>query len=300
MAARFSAYPPDQPTLTQILDAGTTYRIGRVKDCELCIEHQSVSRNHAELVGVDEPSPEWKLHDVGSKNGLRVGGHLTLKARFSESAWFAVGDVYCSLELLDAENADRLRRENVKRRVTSRRLAAQLTSKLDIGTLIPQALDVVLELSGLQRGFVLYAPKNQPLRIRASRGLDVSDLTKASFNGSASAVERALARRRSVVCCDTNDSPWLGLRPSVRLGGIRALVCVPLQLPAGGIGAIYADSTTVGPAITDLDLDLIENVANHTTSVLAAGALQGEVDALLASAEEIDELAPRWDELRML
>ncbi|HET8942145.1 MAG TPA: GAF domain-containing protein, partial [Rudaea sp.] len=101
-----------------------------------------------------------------------------------------------------------------------------------------------------------------------------------------------------VVCCDTNDSPWLGLQPSVRLGGIRALVCVPLHLAEGGKGVIYVDSRMPGPPVTELDLELIENVASHASGVLATNLLQGEVDRLLESATELDDLAPRWDELR--
>ena len=80
------------------------------------------------------------------------------------------------------------------------------------------------------------------------------------FSGSVTAVDRALAERQSVVCCDTNDSPWLGVRPSVRLGGIRALVCVPLQIQGDAMGVVYADSRKPGPPITELDLELISNI----------------------------------------
>ncbi|MGA9333075.1 MAG: FHA domain-containing protein [Rudaea sp.] len=298
MPARFTAYPPDQAALVRILEDDTVYTIGRVSECELCIEHPSVSRRHAELVGTSGDPPSWKLHDIGSKNGLRVDGHLTLKASFTATVWFAVGDVYCWLELIGGADVAKAFARDVDKRANSRQLSARFTPKLDIGTLIPQALDVVLELSGLERGFVLYAPAGEPLRVRASRGIQIGELSKASFSGSATAVDQALAKHHSVVCCDTNDSPWLGLQPSVRLGGIRALVCVPLQLSDGSSGVIYVDSRMPGPPVTQLDLELIENVANHASNVLAVSLLQGEVDRLLASTAEIDELAPRWDELR--
>ena len=206
--------------------------------------------------------------------------------------------MYCWLELINAADAAKALARNDDKRATSRQLSARFTPKLDIGSLIPQALDVVLELAGLERGFVLYAPVGEPLRVRASRGIEIGDLSKASFSGSATAVDQALSKARTVVCCDTNDSPWLGLQPSVRLGGIRALVCVPLQLADGGSGVIYVDSTMPGLPVTELDLELIENVANHASNVLAASLLQGEVDSLLAATNEIDELAPRWNELR--
>lgn len=300
MPARFTAYPPDRAAVVRVIDEGPVYRIGRSDDCELRIDHSSVSRVHAELKGEAANAMHWKLNDVGSKNGLRVGGHLTQQANFGESSWFAVGDVYCWLELIDASTASHLRAQNDSRRATSRELSARFSNNLDIGTLIPQTLDVVLELSGLERGFVLFAPAGEPLRIRASRGIDTNDISKASFSGSAAAVDQAIARKNPVVCCDTNDSPWLGLRPSVRLGGIRALVCVPLQLADGASGVIYVDSRKPGPPVTELDLELIESVAQHAATIVAVGYLQREVSDLLKASEHIDELAPRWDELRSL
>lgn len=300
MPARFTAYPPDRAAVVRVIDEGQVYRIGRADDCELRIDHSSISRVHAELSGEAANATHWKLNDVGSKNGLRVGGHLTQKANFGESSWFAVGDVYCWLELIDASTASQFRAQNDNRRATSREMSARFSNSLDIGTLIPQTLDLVLELSGLERGFVLFAPAGEPLRIRASRGMATTDISKASFSGSASAVDQAITRKNPVVCCDTNDSPWLGLRPSVRLGGIRALVCVPLQLADGASGVIYVDSRKPGPPVTELDLELIESVAQHAANIVAVGHLQGEVRDLLKASEHIDELAPRWDELRSL
>jgi hypothetical protein len=52
--------------------------------------------------------------------------------------------------------------------------------------------------------------------------------------------------------------------------------------------------------VTELDLELIESVAQHAATIVAVGDLQGEVRDLIASARHIDDVAPRWDELRAL
>src|SRR6185312_8074894 len=170
-------------------------------------------------------------------------------------------------------------------------MSMRITAHLDTGALVAQTLDVVLELSGLERGFVLIAPAGEPLRVRACRGISASDLSKGSFSGSVASVDQALDRGEAVVCCDTNDSPWLGLRPSVRLGGIRALVCLPLQISDGARGAVYVDSRKPGPPVTELDLELIQSVAQHASAAITAGRLQSEVHKLMASGD-LDEIAP--------
>lgn len=294
MPARFNAFPPDRAALSRLLDDGQPYRIGRDPACELCIDHASVSRFHATVQGRDG---EWTLDDTGSKNGLRVDGERVARATFGTLSWFAVGDVYCSLEPVDASMASRIRQQYESRRVVSRWLSAKLSPSLGVDTLIAQTLDVVLELAGLDRGFVLYAPAGEPLRVRAHRGLQTHEFARVDFAGSVAAVDQALATRDSVVCCDTADSPWLGARPSVRLGGIRSLLCVPLRVARDAIGVLYADSRRPGPAITELDVELIEAVAGHVATVLNARALRGEVAKLLQAAASAGLNAPRWDEV---
>ncbi|HEX6831964.1 MAG TPA: GAF domain-containing protein [Rudaea sp.] len=295
MPARFNAYPPDRAALVRLLEENRTYRIGRAADCELHIDHPSISRFHAELQS--DADETWSLHDTGSKNGVRVDGHMVSKANLARTSWFAIGDVYCSLERLDPAAADLQRAQEENRRGTSRWLSSRLSPSLGIGTLIAQTLDIVIELAGLDRGFILFAPEGEPLRVHASRGLPARDIAKADFAGSVTAVERALTSGQSVVCCDTNESPWLGARPSVRLGGIRGIVCAPLRIGDNTLGVIYADSRTPGPPVTELDLELIENVAGHAAAALATRQLRGDMADVLRSAADAGMIAPRWDEL---
>jgi GAF domain-containing protein len=295
MPARLTVYPPDSAALVRLLDDDTSYRVGRSGECEIRIEHASVSRFHAEIEGHGNA---WRLHDTGSKNGLRVGGHLVLEANFAASTWFSVGDVHCAFEALDDEAAVAHRAAGLSRRSVSRALSAQLQPSLGMSTLMPQTIDVVLQLAGLERGFMLYAGAGERLRVRASRGLRVSDLAHDQFAGSAAAVDRALSSGTSVVCCDTTESPWLGARPSVRLGGIRALICVPLAMPGGATGVIYADSRKPGPPVTELDLELVETIASHAATAIEAARMQDRIADIAAAIDHEEARAPLWDDLR--
>jgi hypothetical protein len=295
MAARFTAFPPDRAALTRLLDEARTYRIGRDAASDLRLDHASVSRQHATLRA--SAAGTWTIDDDDSKNGLRVAGTRIASATFDRFSWFTVGDVYCLLEPLDAAGVARYRREQQGRRETSQLLTRRLGEGLGLDELIATTLDVVLELSGLQRGFVLFAPPGQPLRVRARRGLDAGELARAEFRGSVAAVDQALATRANVICCDTDESPWLGNRPSVRIGGLRALLCVPLRAASEPFGALYADSRDPGPALTELDVELIENVADHAATLLEARRLRGAVDELLQEAARAGYAAPLWQDL---
>jgi len=295
MPARFAAYPTDSAALVRVLDEQSSYRIGRASECEIRLEHRSISRFHAELSGSDRL---WSLNDTGSKNGVSVEGRLTKRAELAKPTWFMIGDVYCSFEPLDDVASAAFLSGHAERRATSRALSMQLHPNLGVGTLIPQALDMVLQLSGLERGFVLYAAEGERLRVRATRGLHVDDIANKQFAGSAAAVERALSTGEHVVCCDTSDSPWLGTRPSVRLGGIRSLLCVPLTLGGRFTGVLYADSRKPGPPITELDIELVENVTRQAAAAIEAARFEDRIADALRDAASIGVAAPAWEELR--
>jgi hypothetical protein len=295
MPARFAAYPSDSAALIRVLDEDTHYRIGRSSDCEICLAHRSISRFHAELSGGGE---QWRLQDTGSKNGLSVEGRITRRAELASSTWFMIGDVYCSFEPMDASASAAYEADDNKRRATARALSMQLRPNLGVGTLIPQALDMVLQLTGLERGFVLYASNGDPLRVRATRGLNVEDLARKQFAGSAAAVERALESGEQIVCCETGDSPWLGTRPSVKLGGIRSLLCIPLTLGGRARGVVYADSRTPGPPITELDIELVENVTRQASAAIEAARFEDRIADVLRNAASIGVQPPAWEELR--
>lgn len=295
MPARFSAYPPDRAVVVRLLDEGRRYGVGRGTTSELQLDHTSVSRRHAEILG---DAAGWRLVDVGSKNGLRVDGRLVSEAHLSSPAWFAIGDVYCWLEPMDADSARDAAAFADVRRSTSRALSQQLQHVAGVDALLRHTLDAVLELSQLERGFVLYGATSDDLRVRAAQGLRSDELAESAFAGSAGALRRCLAERRSVICCDTSDSPWLGARPSVVLGGIRALVCVPVVFGNELLGAIYADSRQPGPLLTEFDLELVEGVAQQAGAALAAARLRGAVDELLDAAGQAGIAAPRWSDLR--
>ena len=296
MPARLTTYPPDGAALVRLLDEEATYRIGRASTCELRIDHFSVSRFHAEIRWRENG---WYLHDTGSKNGLRLDGHLVRSTELVTRTWFSIGDVQCSFEPLEESAAEAQRAITLSRRAVSRALSAQLQQPaVGMSTLIPQLLEMVLQLSGLERGFVLYASAGEPLRVRASRALKLADFAGDRFAGSASAVERAIAGGKSVVCCDTADSPWLAVRPSVRLGGIRAIVCVPLAMQDGSSGVIYVDSRQPGPPVTELDLELVESVASQAATAIEAASLRDRIAGLLDALSDEGEPAPAWEDLR--
>ena len=288
MQACLTAYPPDQAALTCTLEPGGILRIGRTVDDGLRLDHPSVSRVHAELRFADGA---WRLRDLESKNGSFVDGIRVHDAALVRPSWLRLGDVYCEFTPLSEADAIAARAGEQARRASVTARTARLQGAELLDDLLDASLRGVVELAQCQRGFVLLTQGGR-FAIRASHALDPAQLSARTFSGSVGAIRRSLDERRSVVANDIGLDPWLAGRASVVAAGLNALVCLPLLDADRALGAIYADRLHPGPAITTLDLELLEAfaetaslwIAARRTSELLAGASQAlQWEAILAA-----------------
>ena len=64
--------------------------LGRALDCAVHLRHASVSRHHARL---DLAGEEWRIVDLGSRNGVRVRGEPVTTRALADGDEFEVGEV---------------------------------------------------------------------------------------------------------------------------------------------------------------------------------------------------------------
>lgn len=278
--ARLIAYPPDSgAAIIRSLAPDGVLRIGRAGDCDLVLEHASISRAHAELRG---EAGGWHLRDLGSKNGSFIDGHATRDAMLDRTCWLRFGDVHCEFAVLDAAQAAALRDHQQSRHAQSQALVKRIGRHAYFGALLDDILRGVLELAGCSRGFLLMA-HGDDYAVCASKTIDPRALNARTFSGSVGAVQRALAQRKPVAVNEIDSEPWLAGRASVIGLGLQCLVCLPLLDGERVLGAVYADRSEPGEPITQLDLELLSAFAESAAVWMLAGQAIAALDS-----------APRW------
>lgn len=281
MQARLIAYPPDDAAVVRLVPANARLLIGRVGECDLVLDHASVSRTHAEL---RSDGGQWRLVDLGSKNGSHVDGVRTTDAPLLEACWLRFGDVHCEFTpLTDAQVADEALKHRANRHAATAH-TVRLEGLTQLGDLLDASLRAVLELGQCERGFVLFEDGGR-LVVRASLSLSADALASRAFSGSVGAVRRSLDQRRIVVANDVGQEAWLASRDSVVAAGLSALVCVPLLEDGRVLGAIYADRITRCGAITNLDVELLQAFAENASVWVAARRTSEQLEALEDAAE---------------
>ena len=287
MLARLIAYPPDAAAIVRTARPGERLRIGRAPDNDLRLDHPSVSRAHAELEGLPHG---WQLRDLGSKNGTFIDGHAIRETPVPRAAWIRFGDVHCEYVPLTAAELAREDAGRAARRTVATALTARLEHIARIGDLLDASVRSVLDISQCERGFLLLED-GADFRVRSAQALDPQRLPDRAFSGSVGAVRRALEERRVVVANDVSRDAWLSNRDSVVAGGLHALLCLPLLDGDRTLGAIYADRTGPGQAITTLDLELLQAFAEHAAVWIAARRATERL------AQPMTGDAPRWSRI---
>ena len=285
MPIRLTAYLPDRPAVVHWV-RGPVCRIGRSPDCEVRLEHASVSRQHAELRGEGDA---YALHDLDSKNGSFVDGLTAGEAPLARHAWLRFGDVHCEFAYFDATAQARAASRWNERRIASQALSEGLARQTDFPDLLRDTVRAVVQLADCERGFLLLRGA-QGWHVQASHGLEPDALRGREFRGSVGAVERAMTSRQPVVLNDVGADPALSARASVVAAGLHSLVALPLLHGNDVLALVYADTRRPMAVISQTDLELLEAFGERAALWIAAKRATASLDRLAANA-------PAWQDL---
>jgi len=287
MPARLTAYLPDNAASPWLLRESQRVRIGRGRDCELRLDHPSISRRHAELTF---EQGQWRLADLGSKNGCFLDGVRTDFALLDRACWLRFGDVQCEFAPLSDEAADSMERRIAVKRSHSAILAEALAKQTSLPDLLTETLRATVELAECERGCLLLAEKGA-LRVVANRNVDPTVMRSREFHGSVGAMQRALGSKLPVVVNDVHRDSELAARESVITGGMRTLICLPLLAGGDILGLIYADSRQPGVVITTMDVELLGVFAERAAVWIAARR------GVAMLSELLPQPAPDWSDV---
>jgi hypothetical protein len=298
MPAKLTLYPAERPSRFVVVRDGESLTVGRAPDCGLVIEDPKVSKHHTRLVW---DGAGWTLQDLGSKNGTSVDGVPVADRRLRGGEWLSFGGLLAAFDRISAEEANALSGARLARLQTGMELRRRLGAELEPFDLLLRFLESAIGITGADRGFVLLVGPGGRLHVEVSAGFEPGDARAEGFTGSLGAVQRTLQTGSSIVVSDAQRDRYLGARPSVVAMGLGVVVCVPLKHADRVIGLIYVDSPRPGAELTELDLEILEALAEHTAIVIGGLQLERSIARLAArppgASASLDELQQRLSAL---
>lgn len=287
---------------------GDSARIGRSPDQDLVLKEAFVSRRHAVIT---RQNGTFELVDQNSSHGTYLNGKRIERAnlRTGDTIQFGSLNAACfrfvlpgsesmsgvrAAELLSALSVFAPTDKSVPK--SARELeklsfllnaARQLNAGGGITDVLHALLQLSLELTGSERGFVFLLEKGElrcVLGLRAD-GESVEEDASVSRRAMQKALESNSKFSLSDTLADSSAAGWA----SVMANSIRSIYCIPLRRhispaePNRLLGMLYLDSQIGNRSLSDLDNQVLDTLANEASTLLH--------NALLADTEQKARLA---------
>lgn len=189
------------------------------------------------------------------------------------------------------------------------RVSQVFNSSLDLGEVLNRVMDEVIAATRAERGFLMLREADGTLGFRAARGLDQHTIDAPEFQVSRSVVERVAREGKPTLTSDAQNDAWLGSRTSVRVLGLRAILCVPMRVKDAPLGVIYVDNRLQVGIFSPQDLDLLTGIADSAAIAIENARLyqiaveKGRMERELQMAREVQASliphetpkVPGWD-----
>jgi len=180
------------------------------------------------------------------------------------------------------------------------RISQTFNSSLDLSEVLNRVMDEVIATTRAERGFVVLRDSDGAFRFAAARGIDQSTVEAPEFQVSRGIVDRVAAEGRPLLTSDAQQEAWLASRASVRILGVRAILCVPVELKGRVDGVIYVDSRLQTGVFSPEDLEMLQGIAASAAIAIDNARLyqvaveKGRMERELQVAREVQtSLLPR-------
>jgi sigma-B regulation protein RsbU (phosphoserine phosphatase) len=179
-------------------------------------------------------------------------------------------------------------------------LSHAFNSSLDLDQVLNRVMDEVIAIMGAERGFVmLHDPDGNPV-FRVARGMAQETIDEPHFQVSRSVVERVAREGQPILTSDAQRDDRFSMRRSVKVLGLRSILCVPLKIKDRVSGVVYVDNRLQAGIFVQADLELLDAIASSAAIAIENARLyqvaveKGRMERELQMAFEVQaSLLPR-------
>lgn len=130
-----------------------------------------------------------------------------------------------------------------------------------------RALDLVISMTGAERGLLFLTGHEAKLRLASGRNIDRKTLNDAR-DIARSIIDATVSEAAPIISLDAANDERFRNRESVLLNNIRSILCVPLKTRDEILGTIYLDSRLTSNLFFEDDKEFIMATANLLASTM--------------------------------
>ena len=171
----------------------------------------------------------------------------------------------------------------------------EINSSRGLRETLVKVLDLEIELTHAERGFIMLRESNGVCMVEAARNMAQKNLDESDFSISQTIVRSVTQTGRAVLTSDAQEDPRFEGEKSVVANNLRSIMCAPLKLKEKIIGVVLVDSRVRSNLFQPSDLEMLSAFANQATVAIDNARL---LDGLERAHEELmtayDETLEGW------
>jgi transcriptional regulator with GAF, ATPase, and Fis domain len=210
---------------------------------------------------------------------LHVNGRRRTKHRLSQDDRMRMGGVEMEFSLYDEPVTDEVAAKTMAELNSYKRLfefSQKLMNNYEIPNLLDALLDVVIQVSNADKGFIVLLESGEPV-VKVARNLRRETISDAVRHLSDSIIKRVVESRQPLIISDAlNDTSFKNSLSVMNLR-LTSVMCVPLLERGNLIGLIYVGNDNVTQLFDQAALEILTIFASQASLVIRNALLVNEL-----------------------
>ncbi len=266
--------------------------LGSSPDCDLVLPDPLIAESFAHI---HFDGQVYTITTVSRKNDIHINGKKRKKHKLTHEDKLRVGPIEMRFALLDeqapTENEAAATVADIDSYEKIYDFSARLMQKHDLGDLLEELMDAVVEITGADKGFLILT-EGENLSIKVARNLKHENIADAISQLSDSIIAKVVRSKRPLMISDAmNDDDFAGAKSVMQLK-LTSVICVPLLEGGNLLGIIYVGNDSIASLFAEDTMRAL-TVFSAQASLIISNAL-----LLNTLKVEKDELSERLESIR--
>jgi FHA domain-containing protein/GAF domain-containing protein len=276
--AKLTLFPARGTSRTFVFREGKNHFVGRDPSSDLLLDDPRVSARHALLQWTGN---DWILVDLRSKNGTFVNGAPITELPLQNHDWISFGGLAARIERVSENEIEALLSERARRLQRFVEARHDLEEGLAPRILLQRLLESALDLVDADRGFVFLVQPTGEIDAQLAAGFAPFEPIDSRLQAGLAETESVLRTGEAAVVSDSEALSQAGRRRGSDSFAGRALACIALKSGQRVMGLIWVEGRKDGGVFTELDLEILEALADHAALLLDNLALDRPIRELV-------------------
>ncbi|MDZ4696820.1 MAG: sigma 54-interacting transcriptional regulator [Deltaproteobacteria bacterium] len=250
--------------------------LGRSDECDVVLPDPLLSESHAHI---HFDGRDFNIALLDRDAEVFVNGRKRKKHRLAQDDRVRLGTIEMEFSLFDQPVTDETAAKTMAELDSYKKLfdfSQQLMRNYEVGSLLESLLDVVVQVSNADKGFIVLMESGEPV-VKVARNLRRETIADAIRHVSDSILAQVLEKRKAIIVSDALHDDTFSTAVSVVNLKLTSVMCVPMLERGDLIGVIYVGNDSVAQLFDESHLEILTIFASQASLIIRNALLVNEL-----------------------